>query len=160
MDSTKDQGSTFYFTLPYIPVKNKFDTVVLTPKHKDVFNWQSKTILVADDIDSNYRFIQTLLRPTGANLLWAKNGREAVNMVKENKVDLILMDVVMPELDGFEATREIKRINSKVKVICQTAYPATDHQVACRESGMDSYLAKPIPPILMLKTIDEFISHN
>ena len=160
VDSTKDQGSTFYFTLPYIPVKNKFDTVVLTPKHKDVFNWQSKTILVADDIDSNYRFIQTLLRPTGANLLWAKNGREAVNMVKENKVDLILMDVVMPELDGFEATREIKRINSKVKVICQTAYPATDHQVACRESGMDSYLAKPIPPILMLKTIDEFISHN
>ncbi len=160
VDSTKDQGSTFYFTLPYIPVKNKFDTVVLPPKHKETFNWQSKTILLADDIDSNYKFIQTLLKPTGANLLWAKNGREAVDMVRGNKIDLILMDVVMPEIDGFEATRQIKRINNNIKVICQTAYPATDHQIACQESGMDSYLAKPIAPILMLKTIDEFISSN
>lgn len=160
VDSTKNQGSTFYFSIPYIPVKNKFDTLVLPFKQKELFNWKNITILVADDVDSNYRFIQTLLKPTGANLLWAKNGQEAVDLVKITKVDLILMDIVMPEIDGFEATRQIKQIDSNIKIICQTAYPE-DYSIAeCQQSGMDSYLAKPIVPFSMLKTIDDFITKN
>jgi PAS domain S-box-containing protein len=160
VNSVKNQGSTFYFTLPYIPIKTKFDPVVLLPKHKDSFNWQTKTILVADDIDSNYKFIQTLLKPTGANLMWAKNGKEAVDMVKNNKVDIVLMDIVMPVIDGFEATRLIKKIDSNIKIICQTAYPTNEHHIASQQSGMDSYLAKPIAPIAILTTIDEFIAQN
>lgn len=160
VNSTKNQGSTFYFTLPYIPIKTKFDLVVLPPKHKGFFNWNQKTILVADDIDSNYKFIQTLLKPTGARLLWAKNGREAVDTVQNQKVDVILMDIVMPEIDGFEATRQIKKIDSNIKIICQTAYPSTEHQLESEQCGMDSFLSKPIAAFSMLKAIDELISCN
>jgi len=160
VDSTKNQGSTFYFSIPYIPLKNKFDTLVLPFKQDELFNWKNKTILVADDIDSNYKFIQTLLKPTGVNLLWAKNGQEAVDLVKSTKVDLILMDVVMPEIDGLEATRLIKKIDSNIKIICQTAYPEDYTKIESQQSGMDSYLAKPIVPFSMLKTINDFISKN
>lgn len=160
VNSVKGQGSTFFFTLPYIPIKTKFDPVVLPPKHKEIFNWHNKTILVADDIDSNYMFIQTLLKPTGAKLMWAKNGQEAVDVVKSHKIDVILMDIVMPEVDGFEATRLIKKFDRNIKVICQTAYPSTDHHVASEECGMDGFLAKPIAPYSILKTIDDFLIRN
>jgi PAS domain S-box-containing protein len=160
VNSVKNQGSTFYFTIPYIPIRTKFDPAIFPPKTKDYFNWKSKTILVADDIDSNFVFIQTLLKPTGVSLLWAKNGREAIAMAKQHKIDLILMDIVMPEIDGFEATKQIKKFDKNVKVICQTAYPTNENEMASHESGMDSFLAKPIQAYSMLKVIDEFISKN
>ena len=160
VDSVKNQGSTFYFTIPYVPVKTKFDNAFLSLKENELFNWNNKTILVADDIDSNFKFIRTLLKPTGANLIWAKNGQEAVDMVKSTKIDLILMDVVMPEVDGFEATRQIKLIDSNIKVICQTAYPEEHTKDQIQKCGMDRYLSKPIAPFCMLKTINEFISPN
>jgi len=160
VESTKSQGSTFYFTIPYIPIKTKFDTVVLPFKQKESFNWENKTILVADDIDSNYKFIQILLKPTGAKLLWAKNGQEAVDIVKSSRVDVILMDVVMPKLDGFEATRLIKQINSNIKIICQTAFPEDYSRSESEKVGMDGYLAKPIAPFSILKIIDDFFPKN
>ena len=160
VDSTKNQGSTFYFTIPYIPIKTKFDTVVLPFKQKESFNWENKKILVADDIDSNYKFIQILLKPTGAKLLWAKNGQEAVGIVKSSRVDVILMDVVMPKLDGFEATRLIKQINSNIKIICQTAFPEDYSRSESEKVGMDGYLAKPIAPFSILKIIDDFFPKN
>lgn len=161
VNSHKNQGSTFYFTLPYVPVREKFEEYT-PPKNKLAsFDWDSKTILLADDTDSNYKFVQTLIKPTGANLLWAKNGQEAIDLVKNNNsIDLILMDLVMPEVDGFEAAKEIKRIDSNVKIVCQTAYPSPENQKAWFDSGMDEFLAKPIAGYKMMQVIDEFISKN
>ena len=160
VNSTKNQGSTFFFTLPYIPVRAKFEEIDQTQTKEAEFNWSNKTIMVADDIDSNFKFIQTLIKPTGANLIWAKNGKEAISMAKDNDIDLILMDIVMPEMDGFEATKQIKMIKKDIKVICQTAYPSPEHKAAGIECGMDGFLAKPIALKSMLEVINSYISKN
>lgn len=160
VNSTKNQGSTFFFTLPYIPVRAKFEEIDQTQTKEAEFNWSNKTIMVADDIDSNFKFIQTLIKPTGANLIWAKNGKEAISMAKDNDIDLILMDIVMPEMDGFEATKQIKMIKKDIKVICQTAYPSPEHKAAGIECGMDRFLAKPIALKSMLEVINSYISQN
>lgn len=160
VNSVKNEGTTFFFTLPYIPVRAKFDEVILPITQNADFNWSNKTIMVADDIDSNFRFIQTLIKPTGANLIWAKNGKEAISIVKENNIDLILMDIVMPEMDGFEATKQIKQLKKNIKVICQTAYPSPEHKAAGIECGMDKFLSKPIAIKSMLETINDYISKN
>ena len=158
VNSTKNEGSTFFFTLPYIPVRAKFDEFI-PPLKMEAYNWKNKTIMVADDIDSNFKFIQTIVKPTGANIIWARNGQEAVDMVKSRDVDVVLMDIVMPEVDGFEATKQIKQIKGDIKVICQTAYPSPEHHRAGIESGMDKFLNKPIPVNAMLEAINEYIQN-
>lgn len=158
VNSLKNEGSTFFFTLPYIPVRAKFDEFI-PPSKFDEYNWKNKTILVADDIDSNFMFIQTLVKPTGANLVWARNGKEAISIAKSREIDVVLMDIVMPEVDGFEATKQIKQYRSDIKVICQTAYPSPEHQKAGIESGMDKFLTKPIPVNAILEAIDEYIAN-
>jgi CheY-like chemotaxis protein len=115
--------------------------------------------MVADDIDSNFKYIQTVVKPTGANIIWARNGKEAVEMVKARAIDVVLMDIIMPEVDGFEATKQIKQIKSDIKVICQTAYPSSEHHRAGIESGMDKFLNKPIPVNVMLEAINEYIQN-
>lgn len=156
VNSTKNQGSTFFFTLPYIPVRAKFDEFI-PPSQMEEYDWSDKTIMVADDIDSNFKYIQTVVKPTGANIIWARNGKEAVEMVKARAIDVVLMDIIMPEVDGFEATKQIKQIKRDIKVICQTAYPSPEHQRAGIESGMDKFLNKPIPVNVMLEAINEYI---
>lgn len=115
--------------------------------------------MVADDIDSNFKYIQTLVKPTGANIIWARNGKEAVNLVKARAIDVVLMDIVMPEVDGFEATKQIKKIKGDIKVICQTAFPSPENQRAGIESGMDKFLNKPIPVNVMLEAIAEYLQN-
>lgn len=158
VNSTKNQGSTFFFTLPYIPVRAKFDEFI-PPSRMEDYDWSNKTIMVADDIDSNFKYIQTVVKPTGANLIWARNGKEAVELVKARAIDVVLMDIIMPEVDGFEATKQIKQIKADIKVICQTAYPSLEHHRAGIESGMDKFLNKPIPVNVMLEAINEYIQN-
>jgi CheY-like chemotaxis protein len=80
-------------------------------------------------------------------------------MVKSRDVDVVLMDIVMPEVDGFEATKQIKQIKGDIKVICQTAYPSPEHHRTGIESGMDKFLNKPIPVNAMLEAINEYMQN-
>lgn len=160
LTSIPGSGSTFYFTIPYIPVRFKFDP---EPKEeiKSIYDWRNKTILVADDIDSNYVFLKAVIKQTNAEVLWAKNGLEAVELVKKNpSIDLVLMDIVMPEMDGFEATKLIKLHNNNLPVVCQTGYPTNDNYLTALDSGFDSFMAKPIRVDGMLQTIDKFFIKN
>ncbi len=160
LTSIPGSGSTFFFTIPYIPVRFKFDP---EPKEerKTSYDWKDRTILVADDIDSNYIFIKAAVKHTNAEVLWAKNGLEAVQLVKNNPmIDLVLMDIVMPDMDGIEATKLIKRHNYNLPVVCQTAYPNNDSYQAAQDCGFDSFMAKPIKVEGMLQIIDKFFSKN
>jgi len=119
-----------------------------TPEPADIFppdKWKGRTILVADDVKANYLLLNLALQRSGAEVLWARNGKEAVDLFRETEqVDLVLMDILMPEMDGFEATRKIKEINPEVPVVAQTAYSYDEMAVNYGAAPFDGYLIKPI----------------
>ena len=117
----------------------------------------SKTILIAEDTESNYFFIEAFLERTNVKLIWAQDGVEAVNLFKENNISLVLMDIMMPEKDGYDATREIKQIDSNIPVIAQTALALPDDEAKCYEAGCDYVLVKPINSEDLIATIKRFI---
>jgi len=104
-----------------------------------------KSILIAEDEEINYLFLDELLRASKAIVFWAQNGQEAVDiMLQHPEIDLILMDIKMPKLSGYEATRIIKENNSTVKIIATTAYAFIEDKEKALSVGCDSYVSKPI----------------
>lgn len=111
---------------------------------KMIFNWSSKTILIAEDVESNFLYLEEVIKQTGAQILWAKNGIKAVEMFQQHKVDLVLMDIQMPLMNGFDATKAIKKKAPNVPIISQTAYAMAEDRTKSLEAGCDDYIAKPI----------------
>ncbi len=120
-------------------------------------DFKGKTILIAEDEEINFLFIETLIIPTGAKVIHAWNGRQAIEFVKEMKVDLILMDIKMPIMDGFEATREIKKTHPSLPIIAQTAYALGDDRIHCFEAGCDEYLSKPIRKKILYDCLSDIL---
>lgn len=101
------------------------------------------TILVAEDNASNYKLIESILKKD-YHLLHAWNGREAVELFQKHAPQLILMDINMPEMDGYEATREIRKLSSRIPIIAVTAFAYASDEQKAKENGFDDYMAKPI----------------
>lgn len=154
VESREGEGSAFYF---YLPIEKEQKITISRPSVFGDINWSSKTILVAEDTESNYFFIEAFLERTKVNLLWAKDGNEAVEMFKENNVNLILMDIMMPEKDGYDTTREIKQLNPDVPIIAQTALALPDDEEKCYDAGCDYVLVKPINSDDLIASIKRFI---
>ena len=159
VQSTQNQGTNIYFTLPLTFNEDKIEeTQVL--KYEE-FNWQDKVVMIAEDININYKLIEEILSPTKAKLIWVKDGKEAVDHCLTNdNIDLILMDIKMPNMDGFEATEEIKKHSSKIKIIGQTAYSQDNDRNKCIKAGFDNYIAKPIKIEELLTVINKEFSKN
>ncbi len=121
-------------------------------------NWENKVILVVEDVDTNKIFFDAALRKTKAKIIWAKDGQEAVNMFRDNVVDLVLMDLQLPIMDGYTATRQIKQINASIPVIAQTAHVMSGEREKCLEAGCDDYLAKPIRLQILMDTLSKFLN--
>ncbi len=156
VDSVVGQGSTFRFTIP-IETDNRIN--IAKPTILGEMNWSAKTILIAEDTESNYFFIEAFLERTNVNLLWAQDGNEAVQIFSENrdKINMVLMDIMMPEKDGFDATREIKAIDPDIPVVAQTALALPDDEEKCYAAGCDYVLIKPINSEDLIATIRRFI---
>ncbi|TCO09263.1 response regulator [Natronoflexus pectinivorans] len=121
-------------------------------------NWEDKNILVVEDVDTNKIFFDAALRRTKAKILWAKDGQEAIDMFKENHIDLVLMDLQLPVMDGYTATREIKKINPDVPIIAQTAHVMSGEREKCLEAGCNDYLAKPIRLQILIDTLSKYLN--
>jgi two-component system, cell cycle response regulator DivK len=121
-------------------------------------NWEDKNILVVEDVDTNKIFFDAALRRTKANILWAKDGQEAIDIFKANRVDLVLMDLQLPVMDGYTATREIKKINPDIPVIAQTAHVMSGEREKCIEAGCNDYLAKPIRLQILIDTLSKYLN--
>lgn len=122
------------------------------------FNWKDKVILVAEDVTTNFLLIKTALKKTGVTLIWAKNGQEAVaECKKEQEIDLILMDVRMPVMSGFEATPLIRKIRPDVPVIAQTSYAMDGDREKSIEAGCTDYIAKPFNIKDFIELISQYI---
>lgn len=154
LESVKGEGSTFSFQ---IPIDNEQKISITKPSVTGEINWSSKNILIAEDTESNYFFIEAFLERTHVNLIWAQDGKEAIDLFRKNNINLVLMDIMMPEMDGYDATREIKAINPKVPVIAQTALALPDDEEKCYNAGCDFVLVKPINSEDLIASIRRFI---
>lgn len=118
------------------------------------YNWEDKNILVVDDTKMNFVLLKNQLRKTKANVFWLENGYDAIEYIKnENKVDLILMDIRMPIIDGIEASRQIKELSAQIPIIIQTASVMGDAFEDIAISNCDDTIFKPIDANKLLEII-------
>ena len=120
-------------------------------------DWHEKTILIVEDEHINFRYLQEILKKTQAQILRAENGLEAIEAAKEKNVDLILMDIKLPVMDGYEATRKIREFNKEIPIIAQTAYVMSGEEEKTRAAGCDDYLTKPLRIKTVLETLSKYL---
>jgi len=123
------------------------------------YNWKNKTILVAEDMEMNFILLKKSLERTNATILRAHNGSEMVDMVKANhNIDIVLLDMGMPVMDGYEATRTIRSEGSNIPIIAQTAFTLENEKDKVLEAGCDDFVEKPINTAILFIKINSFLS--
>ncbi len=156
LTSALEKGSVFYFTIPYKstkPGKSHGNTPVKELDYEFITN---KTILIAEDEISNFLLLEEMFLDTGTNIIKAVNGLEAVELCKSNPdIDLVLMDLKMPKMDGYEATRQIKAFSPDLSIIAQTAYFSLADRNKALASGCSDFLTKPLNKELLLFKVNE-----
>jgi PAS domain S-box-containing protein len=156
VDSEKGKGSAFYFSLPNMLSGDEIKSE--TPAIMPVEISEKPLILIAEDEDSNYNYVNTVLIKAGFDTIRASNGNEAISACTQNhEINLILMDLKMPKMDGFEATRIIKKHRPAIPVIATTAYALTGDRELALEAGCSDYLAKPFEKADLLNLINQYI---
>lgn len=159
LDSSSGKGTTFYFSLPYLQVKQKTFQTKSSFINEPTYNWKDKTILIAEDEETNLLYIQELFDGTGIKIIFADNGKQAVELFKSNPdIDIVLLDIKMPNMDGYETLRNIKTLNSEVKIIAQSAYVMSDEKLKATHAGFDDYITKPIERVNFLNILNKFIA--
>jgi PAS domain S-box-containing protein len=152
-ESEIGKGATFYFTLPYKPVDETYNINSSGRQNKDF-----RTVMVAEDDEYNFLFIEELLIQTEIKLIHAKNGEEAVEIFKTNpQIDLILMDIKMPIMDGYNAAKIIKSAKPDLPIVAQTAY-AMEYERIKYEGVFDDYITKPIKGEMLTEMISKFLA--
>ncbi|MCM4156832.1 hybrid sensor histidine kinase/response regulator [Gramella sp. AN32] len=161
VESEDGVGSTFYFTIPYQKAKAKkpTKTIFLADKTEKILKPKDYRLklLIAEDDKISSMLITAMVKKYSTVIFQAKTGLEAVEICKNNPdIDLILMDIQMPELNGFEATRKIREFNKDVVIIAQTASVLTDDREKIIEDGCDDYISKPINKSELLSLIQKY----
>jgi CheY-like chemotaxis protein/nitrogen-specific signal transduction histidine kinase len=158
VESTPDIGSSFFVKIPYI-VDEKNNTAPLIQPQKNGFNKDltGKKILIVDDYNVNITLIKEMLQSTGVSLSSAENGKAAVEECYSTHFDLVLLDLQMPELNGYDTLKMIKKDHPKIKIIAQTAYALANEKEQIMHSGFDGYISKPIIKKQLLSLINEMI---
>ena len=143
VESVIDKGSTFYFTLPYIPLAKASQ---MDQEFSEIAGKRpNRVILIAEDDWISFQYLRTILEKSDITVIHAENGEQAVAFVRNKPdIDLILMDIKMPVMNGIDATKIIKRIRPDLPIIAQTAYTYSEEQNKMTSLGCDEYLAKPV----------------
>ena len=160
VNSLEGKGAEFYFTIPY----NSGHKKILENSNEDMFNnKETETvrlkILIVEDEEIASEYLSIILGVFNPTLLFARTGIEAISICKENlDIDLVLMDIKMPIMGGYEATREIRVFNKKVVIIAQTAYALGGDREKAISAGCDDYVIKPIDSEKLIKKIESYFS--
>jgi CheY-like chemotaxis protein len=120
-------------------------------------NVKEHTILVAEDIDSNFALVDIMLRKD-FNIVRASNGNEAVQLFEELHPSLILMDIQMPEMNGLDATRIIRKMDSNIPIIALTAFAFNSDRIEFMEAGGSDYVVKPIDPMQLKEKVKSILA--
>ena len=156
VESKVNKGSIFRFTLPLVVENAGVEPRVLISNKS--YNWTGKTILVAEDEMLNWMFIKEMLRKSGAEILRAEDGNQAVKIARKFKPDVILMDIKMPGLNGIEATRKIRTFNKTVPIIAQTAFVMAEEKAESKLVGCNHFVTKPLDRTVIMELIDSYFN--
>ncbi len=153
-------GSTFYFTIPLEEIQTGPGQELLDESldSNPITDFTNKMALIAEDIEINYKILDGILKKKGIQTVWAKNGKEAVELCRNSKFDLVLMDIRMPQMDGLEATSLIRKFNKTLPIIAQTAYALENEKDKCFEVGCNDYISKPINSKQLLNLINKYLA--
>lgn len=158
LDSTPGLGSTFMFDFPIVNAATNSEEKP-ADEYANISKMHHGLILVVEDDETSFTILEMILKRQQFNLLWARNGEEALHIFKENPaISLVLMDLKLPGIDGFEVTRNIRKQNGTIPIIAQTAYALTGDAKKATEAGCNDYIAKPIRKQELLRKIEAFLS--
>lgn len=158
LTSEKGKGSEFFFTIPYIPASES--EILYTESNVEEVqdpDWSDFILVIAEDEEMNFLFLQEALRPTKIKILWAKNGQEAVDMSLQNDADLVLMDVKLPDMNGFKAIQLIKENKPGLSTIVQTAFAKNDEELKQGGDIYDDFITKPINRNKLIKIMSKYL---
>jgi PAS domain S-box-containing protein len=154
VESEQGKGSCFYFSIPVSLAQEFAEERKIAPiphlKLKDM------SILIADDEQINFLYLEILLKSSVKIIDHAYNGKEAVDMVSKKMYDLIFMDLKMPEMNGYDATKKIKISHPEIPIIAQTAYASDEDKEKAVQAGCDDFIAKPIKKNILLEVLEKY----
>lgn|GEM_PF-914163 len=157
VNSVVGKGSVFYFTIPYVAVSANEQQK--TPEYENnlIQDLKGKSILIAEDIDSNFNLLKVILSKSNANIFWAKDGQQAVDICRTKTIDLVLMDVKLPVLNGLRATERIKEMYKNLPVIAISAYATEEDKAISIAAGCNDYISKPIKKDHLIHLINKYL---
>lgn len=160
VESEERKGSIFYVSFPYLRLNRLLPEVKQPLTEETKLSLEGRVVLITEDVDWNFHYLEILLGSVaGAKILWAKNGIEAVSICRDHpEIDLILMDLQMPEMNGYDATKLIKEFRPELPVIAQSAYAMNDEQELSISVGCSAFIAKPFTKKQLFDTISEVLS--
>jgi len=155
-ESIPNKGTTFYFTIPYYTSKSTLKEPEIDSDEKVLV--EKKKILVVEDERINYLYLKQILKSENFEVIPAFTGKQAIEIINNNDdINLVLMDIKLPEMSGIEATKIIKQIRPKLPVIAQSAYAFTHEREKMMEAGCDDYISKPFLKQDLLKLIKKYL---
>lgn len=160
--STLNKGTRFTIDLPLLidkEAKIKQDTPAIHQDH-DINTLEGYSILVTEDNETNFTLVQQQLLLWGLKVDWAKNGKECLQKLEQHSYDLIIMDMMMPVMDGLETTKEIRALNpplNSIPIVAMTAAVLAEEREHCLNAGMNEYLTKPFLPKDLFKTLEHYL---
>jgi PAS domain S-box-containing protein len=162
VQSETGKGSTFYFTIPYKPVVEPASVKKnVIPADQETHKVRDLKILVAEDDETSEIFLRAVIRKISNKVIYVTSGVKAIEeCLKNPDLDLVLMDIRMPFMDGYETTRRIRQFNRDVVIIAQTAYALSGDREKALESGCDDYISKPLNHLLLLSLIQKHFNQG
>ena len=160
VESEKGIGSEFRFSIPYRPAGSTKARVksMVTEQDSNLLNWSSKKCLIVDDNKDVLIYLARILTDTKIELLKARSGLEAIKIINEvPDLDIVILDMQMPEMNGIEVTKEIRKINKQIPIIAQTAFIFEDDKDIILQAGCDACLIKPIRKEHLLTMMSSFL---
>ncbi|MEA3446194.1 MAG: PAS domain S-box protein [Bacteroidota bacterium] len=145
VESSVGSGSVFSVTLPFVQKATPASTDKIKKSQNIIFDWSKNLFLIVEDMPANYLFLEKMLKATSVQIIWARNGKDAIEKYDENKdIDLVIMDINLPEINGLDVTRYIRSKDKDIPVIAQTAYVQEEDIKDCTNAGCTDFISKPI----------------
>jgi len=156
LESEPQKGSSFYFSLPYLQAENLLESVNFDDI-SEKFDFTDKTVLIVEDDYYNGEYLKEVLQISGFKIIHTIFGNEAIRICLNTQPDIVLMDISLPDLNGYEVTKEILRHNPHMKIIAQTAYASREDKEKSISAGCCDYLSKPIKLELLISLLKKHL---